>query len=131
MKVNSSRNLSQIKEEFNSLFPYLKLEFFKVPHHDLEPTSKKAMIKSDHLVSEINEFEKEGEINLSGSMTVKELEAIFRDDFGINVQVFRNSGNVWLETSSTDEMTLEAQNDLGKEKATPPEQADITDIDYD
>ena len=131
MKIYSSRKLSELKEEFNASYPFLKLEFFKVPHHDQEPTAKKAMIKADHAVSDISEIVNEGEIAISGSMTVIELEALFRDEFGINVQVFRRSGNVWLETSSTDEMTLDEQNDLGKEKVTPPEQADITDIDYD
>lgn len=131
MKIHSSRKLSEIKEEFNAGYPFLKLEFFKVPHIDQEPTAKKAMIRADHSVSEISELEKEGEIVLSGDMTVNELESLFRDEYGINVQVFRRSGNVWLETSSTDEMTLDEQNELGREKATPPEQADVTDIDYD
>lgn len=133
MKIYSSRKLSEIKEEFSAAYPYLKLEFFKVPHHDQEPTAKKAMIKADHAVSEISEIEieNEGEIDLSGSMTVNELESLFREEYGINVQVFRRSGNVWLETSSTDDMTLDEQNELGQEKATPPEQADITEIDYD
>ena len=131
MEVRATRKLSELKAEFHDQFPFLKIEFFKVPHHEQEPTAKKAMIKADHTVSEISETEKEGEIVLSGDMTVNELESLFRDEYGINVQVFRRSGNVWLETSSTDEMTLDEQNELGMEKATPPEQADVTDIDYD
>jgi len=131
MKIHASRLLSEIKEEFTLMFPYLKLEFFKIPHHDQEPTTKKAMIKADHAVCEISEIQYEGEIDLSGEMTVNELESKFRDDFGMNVQVFRKSGHVWLETSSTDDMTLDQQNNLGQEKATPPEKTDLSEIDYD
>jgi len=48
-------------------------------------------------------------------MKVSELEKIFLEDYGLNVQVFRNSGRVWLETTMTDDWTLAEQNRQGEE----------------
>lgn len=131
IKIHASRPLAEIKEEFSMMFPYLKLEFFRLPHRDLEPTSKKAMIKGSPVVGEVRELDYDGELEITSGMKVDELENSFRDDFGLNVQVFRKSGHVWLETSSTDKMTLEEQNMLGLEKVTPPAAPDLSDIDYD
>jgi hypothetical protein len=38
--------------------------------------------------------------------------------YGLSVQVFRKSGNVWLETSATDNWTLRQQNNEGAELST-------------
>lgn len=43
-------------------------------------------------------------------MTVSELEQHFADVYGLSVQVFRKSGEVWLETTTTDNWSLEKQN---------------------
>ena len=48
-------------------------------------------------------------------MSVTELETMFRENFGLYVQVFRRSGKLWLETTATDSWTLTVQNDQGKE----------------
>jgi hypothetical protein len=46
---------------------------------------------------------------------VVELECLFEDQFGLFVQVFRRSGNLWLETTVTDSWSLQKQNEQGKE----------------
>ena len=43
-----------------------------------------------------------------------ELEEIFETNFGLHVQIFRKSGKIWLETSTTDGWTLNQQNEEGK-----------------
>ena len=47
-------------------------------------------------------------------MRTWELEERFEKDFGLHVQVFRKSGNIWLETSVSDDLTLAQQNEKGK-----------------
>ena len=47
-------------------------------------------------------------------MTVTDLEQNFSDVYGLSIQVFRKSGDVWLETTITDGWTLEKQNEQGK-----------------
>ena len=56
-----------------------------------------------------------GTITITPQMTVANLEQNMNDVFGLSVQVFRKSGNAWLETSVTDNWTLEQQNNQGEE----------------
>ena len=58
---------------------------------------------------------KEGVAEISGDMTVLELENLFMNRFGLAAQVFRKSGNIWLETIRTDNWTLKQQNNHGME----------------
>ncbi len=46
-------------------------------------------------------------------MKVRTLENVFYETYGLKVQVFRLSGNIWLQTTSTDEWTLHEQNRKG------------------
>jgi hypothetical protein len=47
--------------------------------------------------------------------TVRVLEQLFLEQFGILAHVLRKSGNSWLETTKTEDWTLKRQNDEGKE----------------
>jgi hypothetical protein len=37
---------------------------------------------------------------------VQQVEDKFKNELNLNVQIFRKSGDVWLQTTSTDEWTL-------------------------
>jgi len=54
------------------------------------------------------------EINLSGSTTIQTLKNSIAESTGLMVKIFRKSGNVWIETSLTDDWTLDRQNEEGK-----------------
>ena len=55
----------------------------------------------------------EGDLKVNGEMEVSKLEQAFEKKYGLHVQVFRRSGNIWLQTTKTDSWTLEAQNRKG------------------
>jgi hypothetical protein len=105
----------EIQQEFNREFPYLKLEFFSRSHTKGMPTSINYMIKPGKSLGEFGFGNKESEIEVYGSKTVSELENEFKNRFSLNVQVFRKSGRIWLETTATDDWTLDSQNEQGKE----------------
>ncbi|HTA81877.1 MAG TPA: hypothetical protein VK783_03020, partial [Bacteroidia bacterium] len=52
-------------------------------------------------------------------MRVVDLEQGIRDTFGLSIQVFRKSGNAWLETTTTVDWTLDEQNRIGEEMSKP------------
>ena len=52
---------------------------------------------------------KSGDLLIEPTTTVKQLEQIFENEYSLHVQVFRKSGRTWLETSVTDDLTLEEQ----------------------
>jgi len=121
--INDHRKIFAIQEEFNKLFPYLKLEFFSKPHTKGGSTSKKFIKHNSKTLEECRTLHNSGEITVVPEMTVSELEQNFGDVYGLGVQVFRKSGRSWLETTVTDNWTLEEQNRQGEE-LSKPSQAD-------
>jgi len=114
IEVNDKRKIAILKEEFNQLFPYLKLEFFSKPHKTGEGSAKTFMQTDAKTLGECRALHKGGSIIITPQMSVAELEQNFNDVFGLSVQVFRKSGKIWLETTVTDSWTLEKQNIEGE-----------------
>ena len=113
--INDHRKIHAIQEEFTNAFPYLKIEFFAKPHASGGQSSKNLMKQSSKTLGECRTVHNKGVITISPEMTVDELEQRFMDVYGLSTQIFRKSGNVWLETTVTDGWTLAKQNAQGEE----------------
>ena len=113
--INDDRKIFAIQEEFNTVFPYLKLEFFSKPHKELAGSAKKFVKDNSNTLGECRTIHNKGEIIITSNMTVADLEQRFNDVYGLSVQVFRQSGKSWLETTVTDGWTLEEQNSQGED----------------
>ena len=112
--INDNRKISAIQEEFNTVFPYLKIEFFVKPNKKAGASPKKIIKQYSKTLGECRTIHNKGHINISPAMTVVDLEQRFGDVYGLGVLVFRKSGKVWLETTVTDGWTLEEQNIQGE-----------------
>ncbi len=112
--INDKRKIFAIQEEFNAMFPYLKIEFFSKPHKLGGSSSKKQMKSVSKTLGECRTIHNTGKITITPNMTVADLEQRFNDVYGLSVQVFRKSGKAWLETTVTDKWTLEEQNNQGE-----------------
>lgn len=112
--INDHRKLYAIQEEFHTLFPYLKLEFFSKSNTSQGCSSSKNIKHSSKSIAECRTIHTTGELEIIPGMTVTDLEQQFGDRYGIHCQVLRKSGNVWLKTSITDGWTLEEQNNQGE-----------------
>lgn len=117
--VNKNKKLRTIQEEFQKSFPFLKLEFYSNTHKNAEGSTKKSTLNNNLTVGETPKFYEDGIINIEKTMKVCELEKAFSDTFGLNVQVFRKSNDMWLQTTITDNWSLEKQNRSGMEMNTP------------
>lgn len=113
--VSDSKKLEDLQADFSACFTFLKIEFFKSPHKIGEGSAKSLIYDRKRFVRDCRVKHNEGTFKISEAMTVNELEEKFLADYGLSVQVFRKSGNVWLETSATDGWTLRQQNDEGAE----------------
>jgi hypothetical protein len=107
--------VKDIKKQFNSLYPYLKLEFFTEPHVAGQGSPYRKMVPQSTQLGEIEGILHEGTLVASPDSPVKELEQAFQQQFGLPVQVFRKQNEVWIETTSTDHLTLAEQNQMGRE----------------
>lgn len=118
--IYAERKISEVQEEFSRQFPYLKIEFFKNGQTQRDRYPAHLIISRENLLKTAWwKNKREGLIDVLDNMTVAELENTFMDDYGLIVQVFRRSGNLWLETTMTDGWTLHQQNEHGKEISSP------------
>ncbi|HHM21707.1 MAG TPA: hypothetical protein ENJ20_06755 [Bacteroidetes bacterium] len=106
--------MKELKKEFREKFPYLKLEFYKGRHEDGKPSPATNQLDDSKKIGEVRTIHKEGELQVRGNMKVSTFENRFREQYGLNVQVFRRSGNIWLQTTTTDHWTLARQNGKGE-----------------
>lgn len=112
--INDNRKISVLQEEFNTVFPYLKIEFFSRPHLSGKGSAKQYLTHNSKTLGECRTIHNKGELIINSQTTVADLEQNFRKLYGLGVQVFRKSGRVWLETTVTDNWTLEEQNRQGE-----------------
>ena len=98
-----------VKNLFTLCYPYLKIELFK------KPSVINVLDKKD--TAAVNRFESisgSALIDIDKNITVAHLENDFAF-LGLRAEIFRRCGNVWVETSLTDNWTLHQQNLEGEE----------------
>ncbi|MDP2175596.1 MAG: hypothetical protein Q8K70_06755 [Bacteroidota bacterium] len=115
MIINVSPDLQvrDLKKQFHENFKFLKIECFKKSHGFEQSSHKKDIYSNDIKLSDIMNPKLSEEVVFDENTTVFEFENGFKK-FGLNVQVFRKSGTVYIETSLTDSWTLAQQNSEGK-----------------
>ena len=114
LRIEKDTLVRDIQREFNAFYPCLKIEFFENPHPENKPSPKAKKIHPDSAIAMLTRFSESGRINMDSKRTVADFENDFWDTFGISGQVFRKSGNLWIETTLTDNWTLDKQNSEGE-----------------
>jgi hypothetical protein len=115
LMINDTQKLKEIKDAFNANYPHLKIEFFSEEHKTGEASSRKAMYEDSLTLKEIRKNHTAGELSIDGHQKTSTFENNFHNHFGVTVQVFRRSGNLWLQTTTTDEWSLAHQEKTGQE----------------
>lgn len=115
IQVSKDKTIAQLQEEFTGVFPYIKLVFFTKPHKAYKGSPAKFLVSDrDVTLGSLEKKPHSGVLYVEPEMPTWQVERLFEEEFGLHVQVFRKSGNTWLETSVTDDLTLEEQNTKGK-----------------
>ena len=107
LKIGKGETIKNIQQSFNNIYPFLKIEFVR----------KKALQKEKLDVNEciIMPFDEPTvDIDINSDQTVKSLETEFKTKANMDIKVYRRFCNVWIETTLTDDWTLEQQNTEGR-----------------
>jgi hypothetical protein len=114
MHIATNTTIQHLQDVFNAGFPYLKLMFFTKKHEAFEGSSAADLIRDNSVaVGSLQKKPSSGDLMIEASMPTWQVERTFEEQFGLHVQVFRKSGDLWLSTSRTDDLTLEIQNAKG------------------
>lgn len=123
LTINDTTTISQAQEAFRAAFPFLKLEFFLG-----EVNAANRIASGDTLLSSVASKFTAGEMIIHSNEKVATVERIMQERFGLNAQVLRKSGNVWLVTSATDDLSLSEQNKIAQDMNTEVPAAEPEDI---
>ena len=115
IKISDNKTIGEVQAEFKEHFPFLKIEFYSGEHSEGQGTLDALKINVNKTIGEVRNKHTSGELSIHGNQKVSTLESNFHDMFGLNVQVFRRSANLWLQTTVTDDWTLSQQNETAKE----------------
>ena len=112
--ISPNKRISDIQNAFNAAYPHLKLQFFSKAHGENKGSFAKFMIHDRNTtLAMLNPELREGTVSIVPETKTWALEQTFETEFQLHVQVFRQSGSIWLETSVSDQLTLAEQETKG------------------
>ena len=114
LNLQAQKSIKELKKEFSSSFPFLKIEFFVRSHQEGEASPLSEELPGTATLIEVTGALREGMLTIDPKDTVAAVEKRLGDEFGLPAQIFRKQKGVWIETTATDHLTLEEQNQMGK-----------------
>lgn len=105
MKIYKKQTVKDIQELFTRKFSGLKLEFFSQSHEAGALSPNEYKLTPETKLAELTSIDQSIELSIDGHTKVGTLEKRF-EELGLHAQVYWKSGDIWLQTSKTDERTL-------------------------
>lgn len=131
LSIQKGHTIADVQRAFRDTYPHLKLLFFTKPHEAFKGSSAKYLITDrEQVLGDIELHPRDGVLHLEPEMPTWQVERLFEEEFGLHVQVFRQSGNIWLETSVSDSLTLEQQEAKGAASLHQHETPIVDPIDW-
>jgi len=115
IEITNDMTIEQVQKQFQERFPFLKIEFYSTEHAAGEGTPEALRVNVETTIGKARTIQSDGVLSIHGNQKVITLENAFHVLFGLNVQVFRRSGGLWLQTTTTDDWKLGEQNERAKD----------------
>jgi hypothetical protein len=113
--IEPETSLISLQQSFHQVYPFLSIRFYKKSISNSGTMEQVWMDEHLCLKDVSTRSHLHGVIELHYWDKVSIVEQLFQRVIGIGVQVFRKHGLEWIETSGSDSLTLEEQNELGME----------------
>lgn len=114
IEINEHTVLAEIRKAFKAEFPYLDIAFFEKPHQTGAANAKAMMLEYNLTAGVAGDPHKTGSLLLENKQTIAEIEKHFESQFGLYAQILRKSGNVYLQTTTSDNISLNTLNEDAK-----------------
>jgi len=115
LELENDMTIAEVKQSFNQTYPNLKIEFYSMPHGTFEGSDGNLKLADDIPIKQIAKPNHPAALLFTNGNTVSQIEQMLRNSFGLNTQIFRKAGNIWLQTIATDDWTLKQQNEKSQE----------------
>jgi hypothetical protein len=104
--INNNRKIFALQEEFNAVFPGLTLDFHAKPSKPGGAPSEKLVGHSSKTLEECRVIHNEGTVEILPSMHVSDVQNIFRDIFGLSVEILQKAGDGTRVNPGNDKLTV-------------------------
>ena len=112
--IDDNLTISAVQDKFSDSYPGLKLMFYKKEPRDREHVAAE-FISDDHArIGALRKDHHSGELQIFSWLTVREVEKVFRKDFGLHVRIFRNELNQWIPVTHTNKYSLRKQQEFSQ-----------------
>jgi hypothetical protein len=112
--IEPQKKLAELSDAFSAVYPFLKLEFFSRSHGWLESSDWTHMLNKNMTITEANNNQtNSGYIEIHYWQKTGIVEMKFLKQFNLAVQIYRKLNDHWIQTSGTDDLSLEEQNESG------------------
>lgn len=111
MEIQGNKVIGEVQQEFNGYFPYLRIEFYRQRLGDEKGGIEK--LNAGQKLQFLNGSSAKISIHIDKNDRITSLKEQF-NKFGIGVVIFRKAGRVWVETTLTEDWTLDRQNTEGE-----------------
>lgn len=114
IKIDSGSLVSDIQRQFTARYPYLKIQFHK-KYNYYKRAAREEPAAPNELFRNLGSLNKTGIVDINNTRTIADVENEFKKEYGVNAEILRQSGTLWIETSLTDDWSLEKQNREGEQ----------------
>ncbi len=109
LHIHSQYSISQIQQQFHQRFPLAKLEFSFSGTEPMRCTALKGKTFPSISIADLMHETEDREIVIEDTMTVSEVETLFRKMFHLPVQVYLKQGGYWLKNALCNSLPLGGQ----------------------
>ena len=114
LEINDNKPVSALQLKFSRSFPYLKLEFYTKAHRWQGTSDDKHLVPPHTLIGAIRNKKASGIFDIKSYDKTGQVERELKRTYGLHAQVFRLQDEGWVQTTATDDLTLQQQMDLAK-----------------
>jgi hypothetical protein len=114
LTINDKIKTNTLQRSFSKMFPFLRLVIYLRKSEGNSVIFKPMPSDKIMTLSTCRTKHNSGNVEITPGTTVNELVQCLFNQYGLAVEVMRQSGNAWLETTITKSWTLMEQNEQGK-----------------
>jgi hypothetical protein len=106
LEIDDTKTITEIQDKFSMCFPLLKIDFCAKKHGWQEICPESQIIHEDMPLSLLRKNHNPGTIEVKSWQKVGEVEKEFYNKFGLSVQISYKSGDRWIQTGKSDNVTI-------------------------
>ena len=129
-KLSANDTVQQVQQKFREVFSHLSIEFYRKPHQEEQASAAKEQYLHNVFIKDITQQEKDMDIEINPLHTTADFEQYMETEHGLHIQVMRLQRGTWLQTTTSDHLSLEEQNNAGIAADTRVPLSSSDEIDY-